>query len=154
MSVSFGMPGAKAGLCCAVVVLILQTASARIGYKNLEWETAFEQTPTHHGDGETSPSVRYSHAAVTWRDEMIVTHGAPVQNHVECSLNRVESSLSRVDYSPNLVECPMNDVDCSLMCYLTMHAPPRNSPIQGLTGTLVKPGRVFACLSVFLTSTT
>mmetsp|Transcript_39341 Transcript_39341/g.66060 ORF Transcript_39341/g.66060 Transcript_39341/m.66060 type:complete len:391 (-) Transcript_39341:367-1539(-) len=75
MSLSFGMLGAKAGLCCAVVALILQTASARIGYKKLEWETAFEQTPTHHGDGETSPSVRYSHAAVTWRDEMIVTHG-------------------------------------------------------------------------------
>lgn len=39
-----------------------------------EWEAVFNQSETHHGDG-THPSVRYSHGAATWGDEMIVTHG-------------------------------------------------------------------------------
>eukprot|EP00959_Pyramimonas_sp_CCMP1952_P450788 9437883-Pyramimonas_sp.AAC.1 len=65
--------GAKLGLCYALVALMVRTC---VGERGLpEWETAFKQSETHHGDG-THPSVRYSHGAATWGDEMIVTHGA------------------------------------------------------------------------------
>ncbi|KAK3247368.1 hypothetical protein CYMTET_43132 [Cymbomonas tetramitiformis] len=38
-----------------------------------EWEELHEQTSPHGHD--KSPSVRYSHASIVYKDEMIVTHG-------------------------------------------------------------------------------
>jgi hypothetical protein len=63
-------------LVAALAIVTVVNASLEQDDPRFQWITAVAQTATHHGDS-SHPTVRYSHDAVVWNDQMIVTHGTP-----------------------------------------------------------------------------
>lgn len=66
-----------AGKHAVLLVALATIVSATLEQDDprFQWSTASAQTATHHGDAQ-HPTVRYSHDAVVWNDQMVVTHGA------------------------------------------------------------------------------